>query len=241
MFIDLHRESCNRQTTSCFWGYALKLSYSEIISILSALNGIPAESDGAFRARLRNFQRLGLPEGSKTGKGRKADYDLAMLLQLVLAVEFMQAGVSPRQTVAMITTNWERALVQLFIAATPAGFISDAENKPLLPDIALCTSPESLRDLSKEGDDRSKPGDFYFIPYDKLTEFFTDDDFFPGTGTHYRWVVILLAPLIRDVMAWLDELAGVAPIEMLQELSQMMAERGHDVDFPGQPYGDEDG
>jgi hypothetical protein len=208
----------------------VKLSYSETLQILAKVNDIAAESDGAFRARLRHFQRLGFPQGANTGRGKPADYDLTMLLQLVIATQFMQAGMAPTRIVDLINRNWGETVLHLLLAASPAGTFQDENGRITDPDIALCVSPESLRELSTVGEKKSDYFEaFYFQETPRLAELFNDPDFHPGTGVYYRWIIFLLRPLLSHFAEALQKVHGAGMREIGDELYEIVRQRSERV------------
>jgi hypothetical protein len=70
-------------------------TFSEVLRLLSATQGIQDAKEKAFRARLKHLQSLGFPTGTNTGKGRQASYDSWQVCQLQIALEFEQLGMSP--------------------------------------------------------------------------------------------------------------------------------------------------
>jgi len=73
----------------------MQLSYSEIVRILMDMHDIARDSEGAFRARLRHFQRLGFPPGTNTGRGRPAPYRAEHVFLMTVVLELTEFGFSP--------------------------------------------------------------------------------------------------------------------------------------------------
>lgn len=204
----------------------MRLSYAQVVQILSGLNEIAPESDGAFRARLRHFQRLGFPKGSNTGKGRSAEYDLEMLMQLALATEFMQAGITPTRIVELISKNWTSARQNFLISVMPKGtFVSSATKDEIDPDLALCLSPESLRELTTYGEEQFDYYEaFQFHAAKSLYEMFNDDEFSPLLGTYWRWIIILMRPMMFMLLNRLEAVTGVKIADAVRELFDIVIE-----------------
>jgi hypothetical protein len=70
------------------------LSFGQVESVLAALHKIADEKRVTFQTRLKFFQRLGFPEGVNTGKGKAAGYQAHHVLNLALALELLQLGLS---------------------------------------------------------------------------------------------------------------------------------------------------
>jgi len=188
------------------------------------MNRIDPDSDAAFRARLRHFQRLGFPEGSNTGKGKRAEYDLDMLLQLVIGIQFMQAGVTPQRTVHLVTKNWSETRTYLLFASAPKELVAE-DGRTLSNELVLCVSPESLRDITTEGEsDYDYYEAFNFVEADKLADFFKEMDAAPLLGEPYRWIVILLRPLIASVILGLEARLKLDAGETFEELQRIVRE-----------------
>lgn len=200
----------------------MKLSYSDLVDFLCWMNRIAPDSEAAFRARLRHFQRLGFPEGSNTGKGKRAKYDLDMLLQLVIAIQFMQAGMTPQRIVHLVTKNWNETRTYLLFACAPEPLVS-ADGDKLSNELVLCVSPESLRDITTDGEsDQDYYEAFNFVEAEKLGDFFKQQDVAPLVGEPYRWHVILLRPLIAIVVLGLESELKYDAGETFNELQRIV-------------------
>ena len=93
---------------------------------------IPSDKLGAFRGRIKNLQRFGIPHGSNVGKGHPADYtyeDAAMIL-LVLVLDSWRSR--PQDISAAVMRHWDkivagisraRAGEQMMLCAYP-GFVT---------------------------------------------------------------------------------------------------------------------
>ena len=62
---------------------------------------------GGFRARLKNFRKLGIPE-TNPGKGARVEYSPSDLFQLMVALELSEFGLDPALIVAIVRRNWTR-------------------------------------------------------------------------------------------------------------------------------------
>ena len=61
-----------------------------------------------FRSRLKQWQKMGFPEGTKVGKGVKAEYGASQVLQLVLLVKLLRIGLTPERAQSLIKFGWKR-------------------------------------------------------------------------------------------------------------------------------------
>lgn len=73
-----------------------ELRYKDVESGLVSLFGVPKNWLGAFRARIRHLRNIGVPELERVGSGTQLTYTRAQVLELVLAIELEQSGVTPR-------------------------------------------------------------------------------------------------------------------------------------------------
>lgn len=81
------------------------LPYAAVVLILADRHGIDEMSTVAFRGRLQHFQRLGFPAGINTGRGRSVAYSFGQLLELSLAIELIQMGLTPERAVAVLRSS----------------------------------------------------------------------------------------------------------------------------------------
>ncbi|WP_188659932.1 hypothetical protein [Sphingomonas metalli] len=85
----------------------LGFSFGEVEGIVRAMHDV-ADEAGAIGSRFRYFQRLRFPEGANTGRGVPATYGLDQLMQVLVAFELSEAGMSPTRIVRTLRTNWAR-------------------------------------------------------------------------------------------------------------------------------------
>ena len=204
----------------------MRLTYSDLLKLLASVNYIAPESEGAFKARLRHFQRLGFPTGSNTGKGRKAEYDVDMVLQLALAIQFMQAGIPPQHIVSLITKNWISTRQFMMFATSPEPLQMN-DGKVLSNQLALCVSPEALRDITISGENELDHYEaFRFVELDSLPAFLGENPEHPVFGSSYRWFIVVLRPLLSVLIYKMEQELSIDPVEVLSELARSV--RLHD-------------
>src|SRR5262245_21669334 len=73
--------------------------------VLRSLHGLTEDKKVAFESRLRHLQRLGLTPATRRGKGTRAHYGAGDLLNLALALELIDLGVSPDRVVGALTSK----------------------------------------------------------------------------------------------------------------------------------------
>ena len=69
-------------------------TYSQVESALARANRVPAQSLGAFRGRIKHFQRLGMVPASP-GKGTKISYTREHVYSWAICLELAQFGIDP--------------------------------------------------------------------------------------------------------------------------------------------------
>jgi hypothetical protein len=81
--------------------------YAAVEAALAGIFGAdPDVQRGAFRARLKHFQRLGLP-GIESGKGTRISYSYEIACQWLVGLLMAEVGVDPILIVKIIKTRWE--------------------------------------------------------------------------------------------------------------------------------------
>lgn len=221
----------------------IQLQYAQVEQALMGLNRISEEKRGAFRARLRHLKQMGFPEGTNTGKGQRAVYDIMAYFKMVFATELMQAGVSPSRIVRILRGNWDNMEFDILVALTPPDFL--AGFKPQITeddaDFAWILSLEALRDLTIEGE---REFDYHetidTTPISKLSETLVSDGWGNiGVGDMWRTLVIQGRFLINIAI---HELHKVEPeisvgnvyfavLEILQEKGRRLEELGRLIDI----------
>ncbi|NJC06857.1 hypothetical protein GGQ97_002650 [Sphingomonas kaistensis] len=187
---------------------SVEFDFREVEEVLQRLNRIAESKRVAFRGRIKHLQRLGFPRGANTGTGTRVRYTFPMLLQLALATELMQTGMSPVRIVQTINWSWHDQMGGLFFAMLPKAMLSQFKPPVEDNDLAWVLSPEGLRDLTEEGDHESA---YMFavlvFPTAELPSRLKTDPT-PVIGEVYRHIVIQLRPFMQRV---LGAILGVRP------------------------------
>lgn len=84
----------------------MSLSFSEAQFIVSLVAGIAPEKAGTFQSRLKQWQKMGFPEGTRVGRGTKAEYGALQIFQLVILVKLLRVGLTPERAQKLVTSAW---------------------------------------------------------------------------------------------------------------------------------------
>ncbi|MBA3667951.1 MAG: hypothetical protein H0W65_09540 [Sphingomonas sp.] len=208
------------------------LSYGDVEATLARLNRIAEDKRVAFRARLKHFQRLGFPPGVNTGTGKRAIYTFPLLLMMAFATEFAQAGMAPKRIVKTLSANWNEVEWSLLIALTPEELFDRWTPSIDANKLVWMLSPESLRDLSEEGE-----GEYDYhesIRIEKLEDLpsimMNDDEGSPIIGEFYRHLIIQVRPFLMVVMGHIIAVRpDLEPTDLWLDLEQRLVERGRQL------------
>lgn len=177
------------------------LTFGDVEATLAAMHRIRPEKRIAFRARLKHLQREGWPEGANTGTGKRFSYTLTALMQMALALELLQAGLSPRRSVTILKHDWEETAVSLMCARAAIRLLSEwgKVGTADLEEIFWCVHPEALQDLSapRRGEENDRP--VMILRPGQLAPHLTDATEVAGIGGHNRALVIGLRALTIEL------------------------------------------
>jgi hypothetical protein len=95
------------------------LTFPQVEAILAKGHDIDSEKRTAFRARLTNILRVGLPGYAGLGRGRAAKFGSGQITILALAVELTQLGMPPAQATAFLRAEWGEILAAIIFALEP--------------------------------------------------------------------------------------------------------------------------
>lgn len=130
-------------------------AYNEVSRLLSTFHSIGDAHASKFNARLKNFQRLGFPEGVNTGKGQRARYGTGEVLLLNLALELTQLGLTPERAVNVLLEN---AYVVLPAVRIAAEWLAAREQTSMY----LYLDPSALSPLGVGGTSDDQASDTFF-------------------------------------------------------------------------------
>lgn len=91
----------------------MELSYKQVSEVFGLRYGIqPSGGEGAvaFRARLQHLQRNAFPSGVNTGKGKRAAYGWEQLIELSVALDLIDLGLTPDLVRSLVLGEREHIL-----------------------------------------------------------------------------------------------------------------------------------
>lgn len=93
-------------------------TYAQAEIILAALHGAVGKAQrGAFRSRLKNLKKLGIPRGVSPGKGAKVQYRDRHLYEWAFALELAEFGIDPTVIVKLMERAWDDEILPRFHTA----------------------------------------------------------------------------------------------------------------------------
>lgn len=169
----------------------MELGYGEIEDLLARLHDIAADKRVTLRGRIKNFQRLGWPEGINTGRGKPAIYGFEQTLRLTLSFELLQLGLTPERITDILRSNWH-------VVVKAAQVASDTEGT------MICFDPHALHFLSPPEVEDGKLWDpdkaFQTFKFGSPTYFKNWFDRPGGAGAR-RMSMIDLSALLHEIRA----------------------------------------
>jgi hypothetical protein len=89
-----------------------EFTYGEVEKILASLFGAdePVQKT-TLRGRIKQFQKLRVPFGLRSGRGKKLAYDQDHIYQWALCLELAEFGLDPSVIVALLKTKWKTMFV----------------------------------------------------------------------------------------------------------------------------------
>jgi hypothetical protein len=80
-------------------------NYNRVEEALARVHRIPRQLRGAFKARIKHFQRLGMVPQSP-GKGKKIAYERADVYRWAVGLEFVEFGIDPTAIKPFLERHW---------------------------------------------------------------------------------------------------------------------------------------
>jgi hypothetical protein len=97
-------------------------SHAQAEAVLAGLFGADERvQKAAFRGRLKHLKRLGVPLGSRPGRGSKIDYELEHIYQWAWCLELEEFGLDPTLITSHVTESWTETVHPIFLHETGEG------------------------------------------------------------------------------------------------------------------------
>ena len=139
-------------------------TFSQVDAVLATMNFIAEHKRAAFTARIKQLLKHDFLDESAPGRGRAGSYSILALLQLVVAVEFLQSGMAPPLAAATVAKNKFRLHQALLRGVFNIGFDKPPADSAFARDsLIMVYCPEALRELVAEGE-RPAPTYFTSVP-----------------------------------------------------------------------------
>jgi hypothetical protein len=88
-------------------------SYGQVEAALAGVHQIPPNALGAFRGRIKHFQKIGIVPSSP-GKGRRIDYALTDVYRWGFCLEFAEFGMDPVTIKKIVDDAWNHVYYTAF-------------------------------------------------------------------------------------------------------------------------------
>jgi hypothetical protein len=89
-------------------------TYAQVEKALASAFEVRTDAMGAFRGRIKHFQRLGLVPSSP-GKGKKISYHREDIYKWAIGLEFAEFGLDPTVIKAQLVFAWPKVRRTLFL------------------------------------------------------------------------------------------------------------------------------
>lgn len=83
-----------------------ELGFGQLEACLAHIQQVSDEKRYTFQSRLKQWQKMGFPAGTKVGKGAKVKYTFQHLCQIVIMMQMMRLGLTPERSIHMVNSGW---------------------------------------------------------------------------------------------------------------------------------------
>lgn len=197
---------------------AASLSYAQVVALLADRHDVDDSSMVAFRGRLQHFQRLGFPAGINTGRGRSAAYSFGQLVQLSLAVELIQLGLTPEKAVSVLRSNQFAVFQSVSSAVENESEWFRKEN-----DYWLGYAPSAMSTAFNKarGEPSEEEQTFFFGGTSVIIQLLYS---MQGTGQS-RLALIHLSGVLRHIGSWWVGMTQCSQADMIESINDWLAEQ----------------
>ncbi len=84
----------------------MPLTFAQVQFALGFVSQISAKRADAFESRLKQWQKMGFPEGVNVGRGVRASYGATQVHQLLFMMKLLQVGLTPERAQKVVLSAW---------------------------------------------------------------------------------------------------------------------------------------
>lgn len=84
----------------------MSLTFAQAHFALSFVSQIAPSRADAFEARLKQWQKMGFPEGINVGRGVRASYGATQVYQLLFMLKLLHVGLTPERAQRVVLAGW---------------------------------------------------------------------------------------------------------------------------------------
>ena len=88
----------------------MELTFNQVEAVFTRRFDMPESKAVAFRGRLQHLQRLNFPTGVNTGRGKKASYGWLQIVQLMVALDLIDLGMTPDVAVRSVRQGTDKLI-----------------------------------------------------------------------------------------------------------------------------------
>jgi hypothetical protein len=82
------------------------LTFQQANFIVGFVSGVHPTRASSLESRIKQWQKMGFPEGVNVGRGVKAQYGATQLLQLMLLLKLLTVGLTPERAITVVRKGW---------------------------------------------------------------------------------------------------------------------------------------
>lgn len=201
----------------------MELGSRDVEDLLGTRLGLDPERRIAFRGRLDHLRKLGCPRGVKTGKGRAAVFGWTQVVELAVALDLINLGMTPENAAAVIEAHNESLgiaalrLTQLIGSGKAMARAVKEEKWPISKTVFLLIDVGALSAFKKDGSlDRPSVGlqeGKYMVEWLRSASAFEAANIVIDFGTKVAqlmrlvsiWANSEIADVVADFSEWADQ------------------------------------
>lgn len=169
-----------------------EFAFGQVEAVLAWQHQIADHKRAAFMSRLKHLQKNGLPIRDRPGRGRAGTFTFTQLLQIAIALEFVQSGIPPAEAAKLVTGNWRTFRNTAYTSAFTVEGLQATHWLWLV-------RPEALQELTRDGVTQYDHLEAVrLLPLDEAVEYFRGLNELPR-GQGIRQLIINGSRLVREL------------------------------------------